>query len=239
MQNIFYSVFYFITGLLAPARPTEKEIEGLTLEKLQALARYDGTLPYREPAVRALVWELKYRANAHARALAGAYLADVLLAEAEESIGTLLLIPVPMHKARRKERGHNQTELLCESALKVLGASGKSARKNSLAVDRTLQKRPATFPADFFYGTFAGGFSYDPTLLQRVINTETQQGKERHERLKNVKNSMLVAHPAQIRGRVCIVVDDVSTTGATFAEARRALREAGASEVRCIALAQS
>ena len=206
IQKSLRTVLAFITGLFAPARPTENEIEALTLEKLQALSRYDGTLPYRERAVRALVWELKYRASAHARGLAGAYLADMLLAEAEDTIGTLLLIPAPMHQARRKERGHNQTELLCEAALKIFGADT---------------------------------FSYDPTLLQRVVDTKTQQGLERHERLLNVKHSMVVKNPERVKGRICIVVDDVTTTGATFAEARRALREAGASEVRCIALAQS
>ncbi len=196
----------FLIGLFAPARRTEAAIEDLTLDTLQTLARFDGTLPYHESSVRALVWELKYRASNHARDIAGACLADILLAEAEDTIGTLLLIPVPMHPARRKERGHNQTELLCETALKFLGA---------------------------------GAFSYDPTLLERVVDTKTQQGLERHERLLNVKHSMAVKTAERVRGRVCIVVDDVSTTGATFAEARRALKAAGASEVRCIALAQS
>jgi len=192
-QKSLRTAVSFIVGLVAPARPTEQAIGNLTLEHLQALARYDGTLPYREPAVRALVWELKYRASAHARELAGAYLADLLLAEAEDSIGTLLIIPIPMHKARRKERGHNQTELLCESALKYL----------------------------------SGGFTYAPHVLERTRATVQQQGLERHVRLKNLKNSMQVTNPEQVKGRVCIVVDDVSTTGATFAEAKRALKEAG------------
>lgn len=199
-------MLYGVAGLFAPARPTEYEIEALTIEQLHLLARYDGTLPYHERAVRALVWELKYRASAHAQELAGAYLADILTAEAEDTIGTLLLVPVPMYAARRKARGHNQTELLCESALKFLGA---------------------------------GSFDYRPKLLQRVVDTKTQQGLERHERLTNVKGSMLVQNTAEVAGRVCVVVDDVSTTGATFAEAKRALKAAGASEVRCIALAQS
>ena len=223
MQKTIYTVFYFLAGLFAPPRETEAELEALTLEKLQALARYDGTLPYHERAVRALVWELKYRARSRARELGGAYLADLLLAEAEEHIGTMLLIPMPMHEARRKQRGHNQTELLCESALKALGY-GKPAHKNSLGA------------AEDFFG---GRFSYSPHTLVRVKNTKTQQGLERSERLKNVRDSMQVIHPEQVKGRTCIVVDDVTTTGATFAEARRALKAAGASEVRLVALAQS
>ena len=207
MQKTIRTVFYFIAGLFAPPRETEALLNELTLEKLQGLANYDGTLPYHERVVRALVWELKYRARSRACELAGAYLADLLLAEAEEHIGTMLLIPMPMHEARRKQRGHNQTELLCESALKVLN--------------------------------FGGRFSYAPHVLVRIKNTKTQQGLERSERLKNVKDSMLVKHPEQVKGRTCIVVDDVTTTGATFAEARRALKAAGASEVRLVALAQS
>ena len=231
MQKTIHKIFYFIAGLFAPPRETERELEELTLEKLQALARYDGTLPYHERAVRALVWELKYRARSRACELAGAYLADLLLAEAEEYIGTMLLIPMPMHEARRKQRGHNQTELLCGAALQVL--SGKTLPKKVLG----SPVRSATRAAG--QTIFVEGFSYAPHVLVRVKNTKTQQGLERSERLKNVKDSMLVKYPEQVRGRTCIVVDDVTTTGATFAEAKRALKAAGAKEVRLVALAQS
>ena len=50
---------------------------------------------------------------------------------------------------------------------------------------------------------------------------------------------MRAVYPELVEGRVCIVVDDVTTTGATFEEAKRALTTAGARAVYCIALARS
>lgn len=79
--------------------------------------------------------------------------------------------------------------------------------------------------------------TYRHNLLTRVVDTPTQQGLERAKRLKNVKGSMCA--DTAVAGRVCIVVDDVTTTGATLAEAKRALRAAGARSVHCVALAYS
>lgn len=186
-------------------RPTEALTHALTLQDLEKLSRYDGTLPYADPKVRALVWEVKYYKDSHAAKIAGEYVAQLLMAEAADIVGTPLLLPMPMHPKRRRERGHNQTEVLCEAALPFFG----------------------------------GGFAYAPELLQRTRHTVPQQGLERHSRLKNLQNTMAVTDPAKVKGRVCIVIDDVTTTGASFAEAKRALKEAGAAEVRCIALAQS
>jgi ComF family protein len=91
----------------------------LTLDTLVALKHEDG-LPYHDPRVTSLVWEVKYKANPRALALAGALLAEEVRTIASEELGTLALIPVPMHPERRKARGYNQTELLCEAMLKNL-----------------------------------------------------------------------------------------------------------------------
>jgi predicted amidophosphoribosyltransferase len=218
----------FISRLLFRTRPSERLTEELTVRDLEKLSRYDGTLPYADKRVRALVWEVKYYKDSRAAQLAGEYLAQLLLAEASDVVGTPLLIPMPMHPKRRRERGHNQTEVLCEAAL------GSSKTR----IKKVLGPPPASEPEglpDFFYA----GFAYAPDILQRTRHTRPQQGLERHNRLQNLKDSMQVADPAKVKGRVCIVVDDVSTTGASFAEAKRALKAAGAAEVRCIALAQS
>ncbi len=206
MQHTIEMITSFLSGLLFRTRPTEKALETCTVPDLERLARYDGTLPYADKRVRALVWEIKYYKDSRAAMLAGEYLAQLLLAEASDILGTPLLIPMPMHPKRRKQRGHNQTEVLCEAALQNLSSE------------------------TFFYA---------PNLLLRTRHTKPQQGLERHDRLKNLKGAMAVSEPSKVKGRVCIVVDDVSTTGASFAEAKRALKEAGANEVRCIALAQS
>ena len=204
--TLVYSFFGYFLDLLALPRRTEAQVRNLSSEDLINLATLDGPLPYGDPRVRALVWELKYHGSSKAVTLAGEFLSDQLLALAAEEIGTPLLLPVPMHLERRKLRGFNQTELLCESAL---GSFAKSP------------------------------FEYDAHVLIRTLHTSPQQGLARHKRLKNVTRAMEVADPARVRDRVCIVVDDVSTTGATFAEAKRALRLAGARVVHCIALAQS
>lgn len=208
MQKLF-NYFSSVFDMLLPPRPSERAVRELSLDDLFALATLEGPLPYHDARVTALVWELKYRGNARAAALAGEFLSDVLLAEAAECLGKPLLIPMPMHAARRCERGYNQTELLCDGALRSLGGGG------------------------------GGAFEYRKDILERVRNTAPQQGLARNKRLYNVKKSMHVTDPARVRGRVCIVVDDVSTTGASFAEAKRALLSAGAADVRCITLALS
>lgn len=81
-------------------------------------------------------------------------------------------------------------------------------------------------------------YEYAPGALARIAPSLEQQRLGRATRLRNVACSMR-ADRGLVRGRACVVVDDVATTGATLAEARRALMAAGAARVHCLALAQS
>jgi competence protein ComFC len=208
---------------IVPPRSTERLTRQLSLETLHALGRGEP-LPYHDPRITALIWELKYYGSSHARALAGAYLADTVLAVASEEVGVPLLIPIPMHKNRRRERGHNQTELLCKALLSALGnTKAKKVLGSSLF-------------GDIRQTIFVPGIAYAPRTLVRIIDTKHQQDLPRYVRLKNVHKSM---QAQGVQGRVCIVVDDVTTTGATLAEAERALKVAGARAVHTVALAKS
>lgn len=205
MRESFLS---FLLDFIAPPRQTQALVRTVSLKTLQTLAlrgTQKGILPYHDERVRALVWEVKYYANKKAVALAAEILHENLLSIAAEHVGTPLLIPVPMHTARKRARGHNQAETICKATLPLL----------------------------------AGSFDYTPCVLVRTTQTHSQQGLERQQRLTNVRHSMEVLEPEKVRGRVCIVVDDVCTTGATFVEAARALNAAGARYIDCIALAQS
>lgn len=81
-------------------------------------------------------------------------------------------------------------------------------------------------------------FKYLPRQLAKFRHTESQtKTASRSERLKNLTDSMRVLNASSVAGECVIVLDDVTTTGSTFAEARRALREAGAKKILCIAVA--
>jgi ComF family protein len=75
-------------------------------------------------------------------------------------------------------------------------------------------------------------------ILIKTRETQSQMStKDRKTRLENLRGAFSVTDPARVAGRVVIVVDDVTTTGATFAEARRALKDAGAKKIICCAVA--
>ncbi|MDP3911189.1 MAG: ComF family protein [Gemmatimonadales bacterium] len=66
------------------------------------------------------------------------------------------------------------------------------------------------------------------SLLVRVRETPTQTALTPEKRLANVAGAFAVTSPGVRRDTTFILVDDVFTTGATLAEAARALEQAGA-----------
>ncbi len=77
------------------------------------------------------------------------------------------------------------------------------------------------------------------TVLSRRRATSRQAELPRSERTANVRRAFVVRRPALARGRVCLLVDDVVTTGATLTAAATALRRAGAAAVLAVAAART
>lgn len=78
-----------------------------------------------------------------------------------------------------------------------------------------------------------------PEVLVRVKDTPRQTALSRTKRLVNMKDAFEVCDSSAVAGRVCILVDDVVTTGSTLRTAGAALLNAGASKVILVALAHA
>jgi ComF family protein len=76
----------------------------------------------------------------------------------------------------------------------------------------------------------------EPRWLIRPRATAPQHRLPAAERQANLRGAFAVPDPARVRGRRLLVLDDVTTTGATLAAAREALVDAGAAEVGALAL---
>lgn len=141
-------------------------------------------------------------------ALAGALQTAVNEVREGGAQGELLLVPVPSRGGSMRRRGYDPLGLL----LAGLGRRGElpaGCRVAALVVHRgPLTGRPAHFPG------------------ARAVS---QKGLGGSQRRTNVHDSMALATGRNLPpGTVCLVVDDVLTTGATIAEVTRVLRHAGA-----------
>ena len=118
-------------------------------------------------------------------------------------VGGDLLVPVPVHVARKRQRGFDQAELLARALGRILGL-------------------PVV------------------TAVQRATRTTAQHELGRQARAANVGHAFTAAVPGSsaVSGAWPILVDDLTTTGATFAGCARVLYEAGASAVSALALAR-
>ncbi len=85
----------------------------------------------------------------------------------------------------------------------------------------------------------AAAFSQRPQpILARTKMAKPQKELSRGQRKENLKGSFACRAGANIRGQRLVLIDDVTTTGATLMEAAKALKQNGARAVYCLTLAQ-
>jgi competence protein ComFC len=168
---------------------------------------------YRHIPIKKSIWLLKYKGK---KRLAHIF-AEILYEKIIEELSDLsvlnnfrkpLLIPIPLSKKRYRERGYNQSELICQELIKI----------NNLrdSIDWKLEKN----------------------ILIKVKETEHQVNvSDRRNRLKNLFDSFSIKNGELIKGKNIILIDDVLTTGATLNEAKKILKRYGARKVIAFTIA--
>ena len=174
-------------------------------EKAIAYGGYQGQL-------RSLIHLLKYEGMQPVAPRLGELLACILqtLAALPETPRDLLVIPVPMHAIKQRQRGFNHAELLARAAIRLLRSSQPQWR---------LQ-----------LGT---------GLLHRMRQTVSQAGLTTHQRRVNLRGAFFVSRPSRVAGRHVLLIDDIYTTGATARACSRVLRRAGAESIRVATVARA
>tara|TARA_R110002096_G_scaffold350012_4_gene543064 strand:- start:1196 stop:1918 length:723 start_codon:yes stop_codon:yes gene_type:complete len=115
--------------------------------------------------------------------------------------GSGLVIPVPSHPARVRERGFNAVYELVRLFSKEIK------------------------------------FKYELDAILRTKNTETQTGKLKSQRKKNVRNAFTLVRPLNYDH--VIIFDEVVTTTATVNELSRCLKNSGVKQVTVWAIART
>lgn len=75
--------------------------------------------------------------------------------------------------------------------------------------------------------------------LIRIRQTKTQAFISKDKRVENVQNSFLVSNPEKIKGKNILLIDDVSTSGATLNAAAQELKKEGARHIVGLVVAKA
>ncbi len=151
LLKMLETVFDIVLPLRArTARTKERTFEDIPLAPAAhdlLGARITTLMEYQNPAVRDLIRSLKYDGSTHAAKLAAALLADYLREEIASShtfsARKILIVPVPLHKSRVRERGWNQVEFVLKALPKEF-RDGTLARFMPHVLTRTRVTKPQT-----------------------------------------------------------------------------------------------
>lgn len=203
---------------LFPPRVDELALRSVSDDDFLALVRprlvpetRPGTvalLPFNEISVRAAIHEAKYHGSERAFTLLSLALSDYLRDCDDVGPRRSHIVPVPLGKIRRKERGFNQVEEVVRRALRSID--------ERFILDTNLLERIKE--------------------TQTQVSLE-RKNREENMRGAFLVSPKLEERRRTDPAYTYIVIDDVITTGATLQAAIDALKKSGAQHIIPLALA--
>ncbi|MGA3045185.1 MAG: phosphoribosyltransferase family protein [Terracidiphilus sp.] len=160
--------------------------------------------------LKAAIHALKYDQLHPAARMLGQMLAEAIAQLAHEAPAEMLVVPIPLHRSKRAQRGFNQARALAVYALESLRKSHPQWRLRLAA-----------------------------STLMRHRATTSQAGLTSRQRRLNVRGAFAVSDTAVVDSKHILVIDDIFTTGATARAAAQVLVRAGAASVWVATLARA
>lgn len=164
---------------------------------------------YRDEVIRHMIWTLKYRGNRKVAKIFAQVLYDFLIEEFSDlSVYSDFKKPILIPIPLFKKRQRK-----------------RGFNQTEILADEIIA---------------IGGSSFSElrkNILKKIKDTPSQTSLERRKRLRNVNDVFAVNNAEEIKDRNIILLDDVTTTGATINEARKILLNAGAKSVIGVAIA--
>lgn len=175
---------------------------------------------YRNPKIKKAIWMFKYSKKKRLANIFSEILYERIIEELAdlgkiENFKEAILIPIPLSIKRHRERGFNQSLLICKKLINIDKRAQKSNKEN-------IKK----------------SFELLKNILIKIKDLEHQARIEnRQNRLNNIIGSFVVKNKEKIKNKNIILIDDVTTTGATLSEAKKVLKQAGARKVIAFTIA--
>ncbi len=173
------------------------------------------SLNYKNELVKKALFRLKYNFTKNISVyLSNATFYDLLLfikKITNEDLENIILSPIPISRKRFIERSYNQSEILLKDLIK------KIIKEKNIV-----------------YKLFNKEFDFETSYLE-IIKREKNTKKfinshSREERLELIENAFIINKDINIeklKNKKIILFDDITTTGATFYEAKKTLIKAG------------